>query len=81
MAASLDAADGQAGGSRLLQRVEVVLGEGASWDAALRDIDWAVGDVLVVGTSSGPMSRFFLGSHAAKIVRNSPVPVILVPRA
>lgn len=72
--------DGQAGATRLLERVEVVLGEGTSWDAALRDIDWAVGDILVVGTSTGPFSRFFLGSHAAKIVRNSPVPVILVPR-
>lgn len=71
---------GPKGGARLLERVEVVLGEGTSWEAALHAIDWTNGDVLVVGTSSGPSSRFFLGSHAAKIVRNSPVPVILVPR-
>lgn len=80
VASGLDPAERQAGGSRLLERVEVVLGQGTSWDAALRDVDWAAGDVLVVGTSSGPFSRFFLGSHASKIVRNSPVPVILVPR-
>jgi nucleotide-binding universal stress UspA family protein len=37
--------------------------------------------VLVVGSSSiGPVARVFLGSRASKIVRNSPVPVVLVPR-
>ena len=39
------------------------------------------GDVLVVGSSSiGPVARVFLGSRAAKIVRHSPVPVVVVPR-
>lgn len=61
-------------------RVDLVLGEGSTWDAALHDVEWSSGDILVVGTSSGPFSRFFLGSHAAKIVRNSPVPVLLLPR-
>jgi nucleotide-binding universal stress UspA family protein len=61
-------------------RVPVVVGEGDSWGEALHDVAWTSGDVLVVGTSSGPFSRIFLGSHAAKIVRNSPVPVVLVPR-
>lgn len=65
---------------RLPERIQVVLGKGTSWDAALHDIEWGAGDLLVVGTSSGPFSRFFLGSHAAKIVRNSPVPVLLLPR-
>ncbi|MDQ2849708.1 universal stress protein [Dermatophilaceae bacterium Sec6.4] len=60
---------------------QVVLGEGATWDAAIQDVEWTHGDLLVVGTSSGPLSRFFLGSHAAKIVRNSPVPVLLLPRS
>lgn len=61
-------------------RVPVVVGEGDSWGEALHDVAWTSGDVLVVGTSRGPFSRIFLGSHAAKIVRNSPVPVVLVPR-
>jgi nucleotide-binding universal stress UspA family protein len=46
----------------------------------LHDVDWNDGDLLVVGTSAGPLSRLYLGSHAAKIVRNSPVPVLLLPR-
>jgi len=37
--------------------------------------------VLVVGSSSiGPVARVFLGSRATKIVRHSPVPVVVVPR-
>jgi nucleotide-binding universal stress UspA family protein len=61
-------------------RVETVLGQGSSWSEALNDVSWSDGDLLVVGTSHGPLSRFFLGSHAAKIIRNSPVPVMLLPR-
>jgi nucleotide-binding universal stress UspA family protein len=37
--------------------------------------------VLVVGSSSiGPVARVFLGSRSSKIVRHSPVPVVVVPR-
>jgi nucleotide-binding universal stress UspA family protein len=61
-------------------RVEMVLGEGGTWSDALHDVSWGAGELLIVGTSSGPMSRIFLGSHANKIVRNSPVPVMLLPR-
>jgi nucleotide-binding universal stress UspA family protein len=61
-------------------RVQTVLGQGGSWAEALNDVAWSDGDLLVVGTSHGPLSRFFLGSHAAKIIRNSPVPVMLLPR-
>jgi nucleotide-binding universal stress UspA family protein len=38
--------------------------------------------VLVVGSSElGPVAQVFLGSRASKIVRHSPVPVVVVPRA
>lgn len=61
--------------------VEVVVGSGDSWHAALRAIPWLDAEVLVVGSSSlGPLARISLGSHAVKIVRNSPVPVVVVPR-
>lgn len=60
--------------------LETVVGRGERWGDALADVAWADGDVLAVGASSSPVSRFFLGSHAAKIVRHSPVPVTLVPR-
>ena len=36
--------------------------------------------ILAVGANSSAVSRFFLGSHASKIVRSAPVPVTLVPR-
>jgi nucleotide-binding universal stress UspA family protein len=60
--------------------VDVVVGRGGTWAHALTDVPWGAGEVLAVGTSSSAVSRFFLGSHASKIVRNSPVPVYLWPR-
>lgn len=63
------------------RELEAVVGHGEHWEEALEDIEWDDGDVLVVGSSStGPVARVFLGSRASKIVRNSPVPVVLVPR-
>jgi len=60
---------------------DLVVGRGETWDEAVEDVEWADGDVLVVGSSSlGPIARVFLGSRAAKIVRHSPVPVVVVPR-
>jgi nucleotide-binding universal stress UspA family protein len=62
--------------------VEIVVGRGESWEEALEDVEWDDGDVLVVGSSSvGPVARVFIGSRASKIIRNSPVPVVAVPRA
>ena len=60
--------------------LETVVGQGSSWAEAVADVSWTDGDVLAVGASSSPVSRFFLGSHASKILRSSPVPVTLVPR-
>jgi nucleotide-binding universal stress UspA family protein len=61
---------------------ELVIGHGESWEEAIDDIEWSDGDVLAVGSSSiGPVARVFLGSRASKIVRNSPVPVVVVPRS
>ena len=61
--------------------IDTVIGRGASWGEALDDVDWDEGDVLVVGSSPlGPTARVFLGSRATKILRSSPVPVIVVPR-
>jgi hypothetical protein len=53
----------------------------STWDEAVDDIAWSDGDILLVGSSSlKPVSRVFLGSRATKIVRHSPVPVVVVPR-
>jgi len=62
-------------------RADLVVGHGGTWADALTALTWGSGEVLAVGTSSSAVSRFFLGSHASKIVRNSPVPVYLWPRA
>jgi nucleotide-binding universal stress UspA family protein len=59
----------------------VVIGQGPDWGAALNDIEWHDGDLLLIGSSeSGPVARVFLGSRAAKIIRHTPVPVLVVPR-
>jgi len=61
--------------------VDTVIGHGEDWDGAIRDVEWQEGDVLVVGSSeTGPVAQVFLGSRATKIVRHSPVPVVVVPR-
>src|SRR3954453_6612083 len=70
-----------AGDGAAVTRVDVVVGQAGTWADALAAVPWARGEVLAVGTSSSAVSRFFLGSHASKIVRNSPVPVCLWPRA
>jgi nucleotide-binding universal stress UspA family protein len=60
---------------------DAVVSRGEDWEEALDDVDWDVGDVLVVGSSSiGPLARVFLGSRSEKIVQHSPVPVVVVPR-
>ena len=62
--------------------LETAVGHGETWEEALDDVEWQDGEVLVVGSSAiGPVARVFLGSRASKIVRNSPVPVVVVPRA
>jgi nucleotide-binding universal stress UspA family protein len=61
---------------------EIIIGQGEDWEEALDDIEWAPGDLMVIGSSeAGPISRVFLGSRAAKIVMHTPVPVIAIPRA
>lgn len=61
--------------------VETVIGSGANWAEAIDDVGWEAGDILVIGSSDlGPVARVFLGSRATKILRHSPVPVVVVPR-
>jgi nucleotide-binding universal stress UspA family protein len=50
-------------------------------EKALATLPWEEGEMLVVGSSRlGPVARVFLGSNSTKIVRSSPVPVLVVPR-
>lgn len=60
--------------------IEPVVAVGSSWSGAFDRLQWTSGDLLVVGSSaSHPLARVFLGSSASKIVRHSPVPVLVVP--
>jgi nucleotide-binding universal stress UspA family protein len=84
----LDAFAEQAGRAQAAA-VEEVLGAGGaqgvvavgrSWSEALAGLEWRHGDLLVVGSSSGgALARVFLGSNATRVVRHSPVPVVVVP--
>jgi len=57
------------------------IGDGDTWKAAFDSLLWANAELLVVGSSNlGPLLRVFLGSNAIKIVHNSPVPCLILPR-
>jgi nucleotide-binding universal stress UspA family protein len=57
--------------------LQVVTGNG--WDEALDAADWQDGDLLAIGTSPvGGIARVFIGSRGSKILRHSPVPVLVL---
>jgi nucleotide-binding universal stress UspA family protein len=59
-------------------QLQVVTGNG--WDQALDAAEWLDGELLALGTSpQGAIARVFLGSKGTKIVRHSPVPVLVLP--
>jgi len=67
--------------AKVPRQVETVVGHGESWEEAIDDVGWDDDDVLVVGSSAvGPIAQVFLGSRGTKILRSSPVPVVVVPR-
>ena len=55
-------------------------GDGPTWRAAIDAIEWAPGEILVVGSRprGGPI-RTFLGSRAVEILHHAPVPVTVLP--
>ncbi|KQR17471.1 universal stress protein [Cellulomonas sp. Leaf334] len=60
---------------------EFAVASGTSWSEALSSVDWLPNELLVLGSSSaGTLRRVFLGTNATKIIRHSPVPVLVVPR-
>lgn len=57
------------------------VGDGKTWKAALNSLLWANTELLVVGSSSlGLFMRVFVGSNSGKIVHNTPVPCLVLPR-
>lgn len=58
-----------------------VVAKGDSIQDAVSRLDWQPGEVVVVGSSRlAQPSRLFLGSTAAAMLRELPVPMIVVPR-
>jgi nucleotide-binding universal stress UspA family protein len=67
-------------GNELAGDAELVVTTADSWSAALSSVDWLPDELLVLGSSSaGALRRVFLGTNATKIIRHSPVPVLVVP--
>jgi nucleotide-binding universal stress UspA family protein len=61
--------------------VKTAIGDGANWKEALQSVGWKPGEILVIGSGRiGPLAQVFLGSNGNRIIRNSPVPTIVVPR-
>lgn len=61
--------------------VEVVVADGPTLDEALDNLHWDQNDLVAVGSGHlGAANRVFLGSTAARILRWTTAPVIVVPR-
>lgn len=62
------------------QDVALQVVSGNDWGEALDDAEWQDGEILALGTSPrGDIARVFLGTRGTKIMRVSPVPVLVLP--
>ncbi|MFH8249114.1 universal stress protein [Microbacterium sp. B2969] len=60
---------------------DVVVARGDSVEEAVRHLSWEPGELAVVGSSRlAQPRRLFLGSTAAKMLHELPVPMVVVPR-
>ncbi|WP_243074116.1 universal stress protein [Microbacterium sp. SS28] len=60
---------------------DVVVARGESIEDAVRTLSWEPGELAIVGSSRlAQPRRLFLGSTAAKILHELPVPMVVVPR-
>jgi nucleotide-binding universal stress UspA family protein len=60
---------------------EVVVARGDSIEDAVQTLGWEPGELALVGSSRlAPPRRLFLGSTAAKMLHELPVPMVVVPR-
>ncbi|MFS0866630.1 universal stress protein [Microbacterium sp. 179-B 1A2 NHS] len=60
---------------------DVVTAKGDSIEDAVSSLDWLPGELILVGSSRlAQPRRLFLGSTAAKLLGEIPVPMIVVPR-
>ena len=62
-------------------RADVVVARGERVEDAVTHLDWEPGELAIVGSSRlAQPRRLFLGSTAAKMLHELPVPMIVVPR-
>jgi nucleotide-binding universal stress UspA family protein len=60
--------------------VDLQVVSGNDWGQAIDDAEWQDGEILALGTSPrGEIAHVFLGSRGTKIMRVSPVPVLVLP--
>ena len=63
-------------------KVTTSIGDGPDWKKALDSLGWEDAELLVVGASvQSRISRLLLGTNSARIIRSSPVPVVVVPHS
>lgn len=61
--------------------VSATVGSGQTVGHAVRSVSWDPSEIVFVGASRlAPGGRIFLGSTAAKMLRELPIPMIVVPR-
>ncbi|RNI23048.1 universal stress protein [Flexivirga caeni] len=61
--------------------VEVGLGSGTDWPTTVESVGWDPGDLMLFGSGAAAIhQQVFLGSAASRIMRASPVPVMIMPR-
>ncbi|MEX5294076.1 universal stress protein [Kocuria sp. CPCC 205268] len=67
--------------ARRSRPVRVRVAAGRTLKKAARDVDWAPGGLLLIGSSRLAQGRqIFLGSTAARLLKHIPVPMVVVPR-
>jgi nucleotide-binding universal stress UspA family protein len=60
--------------------VALQVATGGTWKESIDNAEWQDGEILALGTSPrGDIRRVFLGSRSAKIIRESSVPVLVLP--
>lgn len=62
--------------------IESLVADGATLESALKKLNWADSDLLVVGSSRfATPKRIFLGSTGSRILAGTAAPVVVIPRA
>lgn len=64
-----------------VEGLQVELGVGEDWRSAVESIGWDHDDLMMLGSgAAAPSRQIFLGTVAGRILRHSPVPVMILPK-